>query len=382
MPRKLPPAGNRAPTARWNDSQAHEYLSGQLAPYAATFLSSGTAALALAISLAKVRRARPSDEVIMPAYACPDLIAAVLCAGCRPRLVDVEAEQWQYSEPALAKAVNQKTLAVLAVDLLGLGDDCTAARAAAETVDAALIQDSAQSIQPRAVRCWQADYVILSFSRGKPINLLGGGALLLKRNEDQAQLRQLVPQSAGVSEPLRQLKVLAFNELADPRTYWAVSALAFGVGQTRYRPLEFSKIRRTDRSRILAPAWQQCVETSCTAQTALDRCLIGGQGVHRLPGSLGHAEGARLLRYPILARDRSTRDRIVRALGRLGASPFYGRPLPAIRGIPDIVREQGPFPGAQALADRLLTLPLHDRVSSRDVALMCEQLDAIAGAAG
>ena len=51
---------------------------------------------------------------------------------------------------------------------------------------------------------------------------------------------------------------------------------------------------------------------------------------------------------------------------RLGASGMYRRSLPDIDGVPPIVAKQGPFPRASSFAERLLTLPVHDRVSLQD----------------
>jgi dTDP-4-amino-4,6-dideoxygalactose transaminase len=71
----------------------------------------------------------------------------------------------------------------------------------------------------------------------------------------------------------------------------------------------------------------------------------------------------------MLAPDRTARDKLVEDLNStgLGASRFYGTDLTQVAGIPEVVWQQGPFPNAKALADRLFTLPTHALVNAGTV---------------
>src|SRR5262245_43056841 len=52
-------------------------------------VSSGTAALTL--TLKALRSLSDRSEVVIPAYTCPSVAMAVLAAGLRPRLCDIDA---------------------------------------------------------------------------------------------------------------------------------------------------------------------------------------------------------------------------------------------------------------------------------------------------
>ena len=80
----------------------------------------------------------------------------------------------------------------------------------------------------------------------------------------------------------------------------------------------------------------------------------------------------RLLRYPILCKSLALRDELYGCLHRTGLGPsrMYPAPLPVIPGLAEPLGNQGPFPNAQAFAERILTLPTHDGVRSRDVERM------------
>ena len=87
---QLPPAGNRITFSVDSNVPLPWFLSSDRA----TFYHSGTAALAAAIIAAKTARAIHDAEVILPAYACPDLLSAAIFARVRPVLVDLEKENW------------------------------------------------------------------------------------------------------------------------------------------------------------------------------------------------------------------------------------------------------------------------------------------------
>jgi dTDP-4-amino-4,6-dideoxygalactose transaminase len=80
------------------------------------------------------------------------------------------------------------------------------------------------------------------------------------------------------------------------------------------------------------------------------------------------------LRLPLLAPDRPARDRALETIRRAGvaASPMYPRSLSQLTELnPHRVDLHDDFPHAEALADRLLTLPVYPGLTRR-------QLDRIA----
>lgn len=85
---QLPPVGHpvRLSDGHYDDS----LLQAVFSPYSPRFFDSGTAALAASILVSISKKATPEPEVILPAYGCPDLISAVVYAGAKPVLVDLE----------------------------------------------------------------------------------------------------------------------------------------------------------------------------------------------------------------------------------------------------------------------------------------------------
>ena len=79
------------------------------------------------------------------------------------------------------------------------------------------------------------------------------------------------------------------------------------------------------------------------------------------------------LRLPVLCPDRYSRDGAIGVLNRIGvvASPMYPSTIRRIDGIePYLAAPDDDFPGAQAVVERLLSLPTHPYVGHKDIRRM------------
>ena len=172
--------------------------------YDSVFVNSGTAALSLAVKLSlRKKRIQQSPEVVLPAYGCPDLIAAVVAQGARPVLVDLaQGRPWMNLE-AVENAITDNTVAIIAAGFVGIPERLFALRAIADKNNVALIEDSAQVFPPYSCSNGLADYLVLSFGRGKPINLMGGGALLIRKDH----AGEIALNSPGVLGTLPEIKM-------------------------------------------------------------------------------------------------------------------------------------------------------------------------------
>ena len=335
-----------------------------------TLYASGTAALAQALARCAARASVSAPQAILPAYGCPDLVAACIHAAVSPRLVDVASSGWSYDPDDLSRNLSSHTIAIVSVNLLGITDETPGLADLCRRRGIALIQDSAQFL-PRQPTEWPGDYVILSFGRGKPLNLLHGGALI----EPADAVANPVPHPARDHFRNRLLNsspaALAFNFLTRPYPYGILSRLpGNGFGQVVYEPLRNpSPLPPSNWARVDAAFHQYQRQRSYDRQIWTPALAEWASLDIRplLPvASLFESEP---LRLTLLAPDRASRDALVNRLSRaqLGASRLYGTDLAHIAGVPPDVRNQGPFPHAAALADTLFTLPTHSLVSERIV---------------
>lgn len=361
----LPPVRRAVPLKR-RDSAARASMERFFGNRKITLYASGTAALAQAMADCAARSSVRTPEIIIPAYGCPDLVAACVHASVYPRLVDIAPAQWSYDSRALESSLSPNTVAVVAVNLLGIGDDSDRLIRVCQERHISLIQDSAQHL-PREPSDWPGEYIVLSFGRGKPLNLLHGGALVSAFANGESP-------SAGAGRYTAKGRLLssrpaaiAFNSLTHPAIYWILSTLpAIGLGDVIYKPLTNRALLPESARERVAIAFELYRQKASYRQDIWEPAIEEWSGLGIVPLACpGAPFPAEPLRLALLAPDRATRDTLLNTLNRagLGATRFYGTDLTRVARIPEMVACQGPFPNASSMADRLFTLPTHTLVN-------------------
>ncbi|ABC29531.1 predicted pyridoxal phosphate-dependent enzyme apparently involved in regulation of cell wall biogenesis [Hahella chejuensis KCTC 2396] len=350
--------------------------------YQYIYTNSGTAALSLAVAAAMREKAASIidvPEVILPAYACPDLVAALMAQGASPVLVDLEADSFFLDLEKLQAAISANTVAIVAVNFLGMYERLLQLRKVADARGVLLIEDSAQAPLPISANEGCADFAILSYGRGKPVNLMGGGALLFKPtyaasvSDIVANLRS----SRIVVDWVWKLKAFVVNTLIMRYPYGLLERLPFlNIGATQYHPLQSIELRegldplvsegikhfymlRADKAAAYRQGLAGIEDIGWTLLASGDGCVDEGSAQRGL------------LRFPILAPSRAARDHLEIELNRrgYGANAFYRFPLHRIEGVKSRVKNgDADFPIASTFADRLLTLPCHEGITDDEVA--------------
>lgn len=376
---KLRPVGSRVPDLPARSSGARFPWSRC---YHTVYLNSGTAALAIAAhlcrSLCKPQSRLP--QIILPAYGCPDLIAALIAFGIRPVLVDVSPGVPWMCLTSVERAVTENTVAIMGVGFLGVPDRLAALRAIAYRAGLLLIEDSAQVMPPGSAEEPLADFCVLSFGRGKPVNLMGGGALLVRRDHLPASLPVIenleqIDLEFGLSWRLRRQ---IFNLLLAPGFYGPLERIPqLGLGKTVFRPLS-GAYRLNNLEGLLKRGYAGLIQRPPHHHQYMDAFgFLSGQG-WQFP--LQPSSPRCLLRFPLLAPTPAIRNTALAELNRwgIGASAFYQHSLPGIDGVEMFV-ESAPkdFPNAEDFASRLLTLPIHEDVTQANVDVMARVLAGV-----
>jgi hypothetical protein len=350
---------------------------------------SATAALAAALRAARSSRDLARPEVIVPAFACPDIVAAAMFAGVTPVLADFLPGCTELDGRDVAAALTPNTIAVVSVRLLGLPSNVDALRDAIRGSGALLIEDCAH-VWPTEAVASRADAAILSFGRGKPISLRRGGILLVAR---AARSLACMPEPLAPYMPRLPSRVAhwaisaLYNAAISPSLYGALTrAGRISVDTIRLRPLEQIRGfpahllpvlgRSADPQRD--PERAQCALAALVRRTA-GPWLDLADAVSRRNGEDFALRMPRLWRYPLLLESEASRDRLFRKLwgAGLGASRLYRRTLGELPSTAPHVRARR-HPVAQAFARRLLTLPIHSDVQTTDLEKIESTLRAFA----
>lgn len=167
----------------------------------AVALSSGTAALHLALLLAGVHR---GDDVIVPTLTFAATAFAVHYLGARPVFIDADPMTWNIDPRLLGEELEARAAseclpaAVITVDLYGQCADYGAIRNLCDRYGVPLIEDAAEALG--ATYAGQAagtfgDSAILSFNGNKVITTSAGGMFLSDREDWAQQARFLATQA-------------------------------------------------------------------------------------------------------------------------------------------------------------------------------------------
>jgi len=291
----------------------------------------------------------------------------------KPVLVDLEADRPWLDLPSLASAITDNTIAIVAVNLFGISERWPQLRALADQHQLTLIEDSAQYFPGGEEKIdWQGDLVVLSFGRGKPVSLLGGGAVLTKKEEYYTHLptRSAAP-ACWQQRLLFSLKSSLYNVMIAPRFYWILAALPFlHLGETRYHPLQNIEAMENIRIGMLASniiRYQNDIGAAAR-HDRVSSMLDAMEMVNNLPKTCDSQANHRLLRYPLLV-EAEIRDRLYSRLNKagFGVSVLYPTDLTKIAGLEFLAKNGQQFPNAETFAARLLTLPTNADFSEKDL---------------
>ncbi|NKB37599.1 MAG: hypothetical protein GKR93_10580 [Gammaproteobacteria bacterium] len=353
--------------------KGHDEVSNYFEPYGVEFYNSGTEALASAI----VRCLKEDDsknEVLVPAYTCPDLISAIIFAGGQPVLIDFEENSSWMNLEELTNKIGPASAVIIAVNFLGIRERIEKLRSIASEKGLRLIEDSAQSF-PLNMRKYvdSTDLTVLSFGRGKPVNMGSGGAVIYNKSDSiPASGNETNLSDSTIKKISYYLRSSLYNVVLSPFVFGFVRYVPLlGIGLTRYKPLASIQPMDTTISSCLDQNIKQFCSKGIDIQNSYRERIseLGAKKVINLPVKTNMDKDIPLLRYPILILDSGKRvlahDRL-NAEG-LGASIMYPAILPSLNGLEDVLVSQKGFVNAQYFAERILTLPTHRRISLRDV---------------
>jgi dTDP-4-amino-4,6-dideoxygalactose transaminase len=207
----------------------------------AVALSSGTAALHLALLLAGVER---GDEVLVPSLTFIASAAAVTYVGALPVFIDCSADSWNMDPGLVEEVLTERASmgrlpsAVITVDLYGETADYTRLESLCSSFGVPLIEDSAEALgathRGRAAGSFGVAG-IFSFNGNKIITTSGGGMLVTQSRQLAEQARHLATQAR---EPVSHFEhtTVGYN--------YRLSNLLAALGRAQLRGLDNRVERR------------------------------------------------------------------------------------------------------------------------------------------
>jgi dTDP-4-amino-4,6-dideoxygalactose transaminase len=196
----------------------------------ATALSSGTAAIHLALKAAGVGK---GDIVFCQSLTFSASANPILYEGATPVFIDSEPGSWNMDPKLLEEAFKKYTpKAVIVVHLYGLSAKIDDIKAICEKHNVPLIEDAAESLGTIYKDKWTGtygDYGIFSFNGNKIITTSGGG-MLVSNNKEGIDQAQFWATQSREPEVYYQHEDVGYN--------YRMSNIVAGVGRGQLKVLE------------------------------------------------------------------------------------------------------------------------------------------------
>lgn len=314
-------------------------------------VSSGTDAIQMALMAEGIG---PGDAVFLPAFTYTATAEVPLVLGAIPVFVDVDPRSFQIDPDHLRARIAEirragrlRPRALIGVDLFGQPADWPTLREIAGREDLFTIDDLAQSFgcsQGGRMLGPSADVTITSFFPSKPLGAYGDGGAMFTEDANRAALYRSL------------------------RTH--------GEGTTRYDVLRTGMNGRLDsmQAAVLLAKLDVFAEELAIRETVADYYDRHLGNVVTIPARVPDSRSAWAI-YSVLLPEGADRDRVQRDMRARGVptAVYYPRPLhlqPAYRTHHDGT----PMPISEALAERILALPIHPDLSEAALAHICATL--------
>lgn len=330
-------------------------------------VSNGKAALFLILkALNALAPAR--NQVIIPAYTCYSVPSAIVKAGLQVVPCDMDLSTFDFDHRHLNSMISEKTLCVIANHLFGMPADMGRIQDICRSYGVPCVEDAAQAMGGNYRGQFLGtlgDVGFFSLGRGKNVTTGSGGIILT--NSDliagalQAEYARL--DSPGLLHSVKEyLLVLLMNVFIRPALYWFPAGIRFlKLGETIFST-NFPVLRFSGMHAGLLKNWKERLERSNRIRRRNVRYFSAALNL-----KLRNGPSSACLRLPLIAENKIIRDRLfqsARAKG-LGVSTMYPAPVNEISELGDAFGSKT-FPCARTIADRILTIPVHQLLTKRD----------------
>jgi dTDP-4-amino-4,6-dideoxygalactose transaminase len=309
-------------------------------------VNSGTSALHLALLAAGVG---PGDEVITVPFTFVASVAAVLYAGARPVLVDIDPGSFNMDPATIEAAITPRTKALLPVHLYGQTADMDPIMEIAQRHGLVVIEDAAQAhgAKYKGRSAGSIGHIgCFSFYPAKNLGAYGeGGAVTTNNSEYANKVRML--RDWGADRKYHHL-LRGYN--------YRMEGFQGAILRVKLRHLE----PWTETRRAFAKKYNQLL-ADCGLTLPVE--IPGSRHVYHL--------------YTVRAADRDSLQASLLAEG-IQTAVHYATPVHLQPAYADLGYGQGSFPQSERAANEVLSLPLYPEISDIQFERVLEVLTTIA----
>jgi len=319
-----------------------EQFESRIADYCQTRfalgLNSGTDALMLAL---KAFGIKPGDEVITAPNSFIATAGAIVACSAKPVFVDV-GQDYLIDPEKIEAAITSKTKAIIPVHLTGRMAEMDAINAIARKYNLAVIEDAAQAIgaEYNGVRAGGlGDAGCFSLHPLKILNVLGDGGVLTTNNPE-------------VYETIKQLRNHGLKNRNEADSFGLNSRLdtlqaAFALLRLEHLEEHIeARIKNADIYRKKLQGVQLPAPTRRNSRDTYNTFIVQSK----------QREGLQKFLYE----------------HQIGSAVHYPIPIHLQQAAKSLGYKNGDFPNTEEQAGKILSLPVHQGLSQKDIEYVCE----------
>jgi perosamine synthetase len=298
----------------------------------------------------------PGDEVVIPAETHAATANTAEWVGATSVFVDCDSATGNVAPDAIRAAITPRTKAIAVVHFVGIPCDMRAISAIAEEHGLSLIEDCALAVGARIDGTHVGlfgDVGCFSFYPVKHITTAEGGMFVTRHADVAANVARL--RAHGVDRSHGERSIPGMYDVPSIGLNYRLSELQAALGRSQLRRIDEILARRRSNFERL-------------------RDLLVREGLHVLDG-VGNSHYC--LSVVLEGDAGARRDDILGRLGEagVGASVYYPKPVPRMT----YYREKygydaARFPGAEAVSDRGIALPVGPHLENDDVEVVASAL--------
>jgi perosamine synthetase len=330
-------------------------VAGYVGRRHALAVNSGTAAIQCAVMGLDIGH---GDEVALPDFTFPATANAVVLAGARPVLVDIDPVTFNMDPLALPDRLTGDTRAVMPVDLFGLAADLGAIEEICARRSLMLVEDSACALgaMHRGGRCGAfGDASAFSFHPRKVVTTGEGGMVLTDSDTVAERIRELRNHGIRVTEGKPEFVAPGYN--------FRMTEIGAALGLTQMSHID----RMIEQRRNVASVYGRLLAD------------VDGLAAPTEPGGYFHTYQS----YVVMTRDSVDRDLLIDLLRKRGVESGIGtyalHVQPYYRDL--LGHKPGDFPHSFRALKQSLALPMYPSMTENEVLQVAEALkECIPGA--
>ena len=347
-------------------------------------VSSGKCALTLILeALHDLQPER--NEVLIPAYICFSVPSAIVRAGLKVILCDVDPDTLTFNLYHLRRIIKERSeqlLAIVPAHLFGLPVNMDDIKNIIRDPSITIVEDAAQTMGADYKGRYFGtigDVGFFSLGRGKALSTIEGGVILTNRGDIAKKLKSAYDTLATYNS-LRLIALIAKSFLlwvfSRPNFFWLPKSLPFlRVGDTLY-DRNFKKLILSCYQAGTAKNWKDKLHRFSKIRQKNSQLWF-----HLLKSFKFKLYSANsdpfYLRFPVRVDDKEIKDELLKVSNNDGLGIMFTYPT-SINLIPELRTDfaERQFANAEQMAEKIVTFPVHPFVKERDIANIMKSLNS------